>query len=383
MPRIRTSNYLVISAAALCLACSGRGSESHPDATSPEAHVIREVVELKSDSFLQQMVQEERFSGVALVMREGEVLHARGYGQATSDSLNDVTTAFHIASVTKQFTAAAVLQLVETGAVDLDTSVNEYLPEQYRSPNWGDVKVHHLLSHTSGVPDYAVVRDYYDVVDGWCLGDTVDGMVNEAMAKDLEFSPGSKFEYSNIGFTLLGFLIEHVSGVPYEEYLNSNLFEPMGMESTRVHVIGHLPAENEAEGHRWNEELGAHAPDAVVTLPVTAPDGGIVTTLADFVKWTEIYLGGEQTVLSQESLDAMRRPAMAAAEGDARGVGYGYGLSLSERTLSHGGYIVGFRSHFIVDPVQELLIVVFSNNTTSNPNRISSGLLKLLETQTP
>ncbi len=327
----------------------------------------------------------KRFSGVAVVMSEGRIVHASGYGKATKEKKNTVTTTLHVASVTKQFTAAAVLQLVEKGAVDLDVSVNEYLPQRYRSPKWGKVKIHHLLSHTSGVPDYVINRDYYNVVKGFCLGDTVDGMVREAMAKDLEFSPGMKFSYANIGFTLLGFVIEKQSRTPYDEYLAVNIFKPMKMESSRIHISGHVPTEEEAEGHRWNEELGAHMPDEVVTLPVTAPDGGLVTTLTDFVRWTDIYMGGEQPILSQRSLEAMLNPVVAVNETDVRGApqSIGYGLFLGNRLISHEGYIVGFRSYFIVNREKRLLITVFSNNTSNSPTRISCGLLEIQEKTFP
>jgi CubicO group peptidase (beta-lactamase class C family) len=99
------------------------------------------------------MVEEEHFFGVALVMKGGEIVHAKGYGKATDEKDNTVSTAFHVASITKQFTAAAALQRVEKGIVDLDTSVNAYLPERYRSPRWDSVTIHHLLSHSNGSPE--------------------------------------------------------------------------------------------------------------------------------------------------------------------------------------------------------------------------------------
>jgi len=123
-----------------------------------------------------------------------------------------------------------------------------------------------------------------------------------------------------------------------------------------------------------------------VTLPVTAPDGGLVTTLTDFIKWADIYMGGGQDILTQESLTKMTTPVISipSTDPDVAGPGglpqsYGYGLFISERLVSHPGYIVGFRSHFIVDREQQVLIAVFSNNTTNNPKRISTGLLKLLD----
>ena len=370
-----------VSIVLFCSACSGAGPETAVESTTQTISVDREVVDPRTETFLQEMVRDEHFTGVALVMKEGQIVHSKGYGDATQERENAVTTVFHVASITKQFTAAAVMQLVEQGKVELDASVNEYLPEEYQSPKWATVHIHHLLSHTSGVPDYAVTRDYYNVVRGFCLGDTVDGMVKEARAKDLEFSPGSKFSYSNIGFTLLGFVIEHVTSTPFDEYVKINILTPMGMESSRIHVEGHVPVPDEAEGHRWNEEQGVHVPDDVVSLPVTAPDGGLVTTLSDFAKWTEIYMGGQHAILTQESLDAMTNPVTETGWKSARGLPqrYGYSLFLGDSSVSHVGYIVGFRSYFFVDREEQLLIAVFTNNTTSNPVRIAAGLLGVLD----
>lgn len=385
-PIHKFKSVLMIFSLLLCAACSGPEGDAALKSSTEKVPTIREVVDPRSERYLRQMVEEERFSGAALVLKAGTIIHAKGYGSATDETDNAVDTVFHVASVTKQFTAAAILQLVEREMVDLDTSVNEYLPQQYRSPKWESVNIHHLLSHSSGVPDYALTRDYYDVVDGFCLGDTVDGMVKEAMTKDLEFEPGSDFAYSNIGFTLLGLVIENQASTPFNEYLKANVLEPMGMASSRVHIIGHVPTAKEAAGYRWNEEIDAHSPDKVVTLPVTDPDGGLVTTLSDFIRWADIYMGGRQEILTQESLAKMTTPVISIPSTDSdfadpRGVpqSYGYGLFIGESLVSHPGYIVGFRSHFIVDREQQVLIAVFSNNTTNNPRRISTGLLKLLD----
>ena len=265
--------------------CKGDATES---STGAIGSAIDEVVEPRVEAFLQEMIDEEHFSGVALIARGGKVIHAKGYGVSVGGASNNVDTAFHVASVTKQFTAAAIMQLVETGTLNIDESINAYLPKQYVTPVWNDVHLRHVLSHSSGITDYAVTRDYYDVVDGFCLGDTVDGMIREAMSKDLEFAPGTKYSYSNIGFTLLGEIIEEQTDIPYDRYMKEKILEPMGMHSSRIHIEGHVSAENEAAGHRWDEGTQKHVKDDIVSLPVTAPDGGLVTTLSDFLRWKQL-----------------------------------------------------------------------------------------------
>lgn len=367
--------YRILLHIPLVLAC-GTGFTMEQVSGSSEPRVY-EVVEPSIESFLQAMVEEEHFTGVALVARKGEVIHAKGYGKATANAVNNIVTAFHVASITKQFTAAATMQLVEKDILDLYQSINAYLPEKYNTPTWDDVHVHHLLSHSSGITDYAVTRDYYDVVDGFCLGDTVDGMIREAMSKELEFTPGTKYSYSNIGFTLLGSIIENQTKTSYDRYMQDNILEPMGMRSSRIHAEGHVPTENEAAGYRWDDVQQQHVKDDVVSLPVTAPDGGLITTLSDFLRWMQLYTGGDQDILTQPSIDKMLTKQIGMKGGGPID-GYGYGIGVGPRFIGHSGYIVGFRSRFDYERQSGTLVVLFTNNTANNPAQISSGLLTIL-----
>ncbi len=340
---------------------------------------VSNVIDGRFDSYLLKMEAEQRFSGVVLVMREGTILHARGYGAATANRANGVDTKFHVASITKQFTAAAIMQLAEKGMVKLDRSINTYLPAGYRSPKWNAVTVHHLLSHTSGIPDYAVARDYYHLAKGFGLDGTVDGMLKEAMGKDLEFAPGSRYAYSNLGYTLLGSIIENQSGASYAEYVKRNILDPLGMTSSSIHVAPHVPDEDEAEGLRWNDELMKRLPDDAVTLPATAPDGGLITTLADFARWTRIFSAGEQTILTQDSIRLMSSPHVHIGNGGPLD-SMGYGLFVGDRLTGHGGLIVGFRSQFIFDRETRSVIAVFSNDASNDAQQIAFGLLTILLT---
>ncbi len=339
--------------------------------------MMHEVIDGRFDAYLEEMVSKEHFNGAVLVMRDGSIVHAKGYGAAAANRANTVDTRFHVGSITKQFTAAAVMQLVEKGRLKLDGPINSYLPQKYRSAKWNAVTVRQLLSHTSGIADYAVTRDYYVVVKGFCLGGTVDGMVKEAMGKDLEFEPGSRFSYSDLGYTLLGIIIEKQTKTSYGDYIKKHILDPMGMRSSQIHVEGHVPDEYEAEGFRWNKELRMHGPDEVVSLPTTAPDGGLVTTLGDFAKWARIFTAGKQDVLRQESIRQMSTPQIRTGNGGPLD-SMGYGLYVGDRLLGHGGLIVGFSSQFIYDRESRSLIVVFSNDVANNPQQVAFGLLTLL-----
>lgn len=371
-----------IVCAAVGVALVGCAStESPPPTPTVQPVQLTQVIDSDIDDYVVSMLVEERFSGAVLVARGGEAIHARGYGTRAPSFPNDVDTRFHVASITKQFTAAAILQLYEAGQLVLTQSINRYLPARYRAPQWEGITAHHLLTHSSGIPDYAIVRDYYDVVDGFPLGDTVDGMIREAMAAELQFPPGSEFRYSNIGFTLLGEIVEQLSGQSYAEYLRSRVLEPMGMRDSRVHVEDHVRVPNEARGHRYSERQRRHVPDDVVSLPVTAPDGGLITTLADFLAWSRIYAGADQPILQPASIELLTGRHIAADRDEGPLSWYGYGLSTGERLIGHAGYIVGFRSQFMYDRLTDTLVVVFANNVTSNPQRIASDLLTLALTE--
>lgn len=345
-----------------------------------KVEINKELTDSAIEAFINEMIKKEHFKGVVLTAADNKVIHAKGYGMANDTMKNSINTKFHVASITKQFTAAAIMQLVEQNKVNLEASINNYLPTQYRSDKWNTINVHHLLSHTSGIEDYAVTRDYYNVVKGFCLGNTVDGIIKEAMSKELEFWPGSQFNYSNIGYTLLGEIIQNVTGVSYDRYLKTNVFEPLEMHSSFIHTTDYEASHDEAIGYRWDDEQNIHVLDDIVSLPVTEPDGNLVTTLNDFLKWTNIYVEKDQPILQEESLRKMTTPYIQADEEGPYGNidGYGYGLYVSEDLISHTGYIVGFRSHFILNPEKNIRIVVFSNNVSMSPKDVSSGIYRII-----
>lgn len=343
--------------------------------------IAKQVVDAKAEVFLQKMMLEDHFTGVALVMDKGNVVHAKGYGMACDGKPNDVSTLFHVASITKQFTAAGVMQIAEKGLIDLNGPINEYLPIKYRSSKWSTVTIHHLLlSHSSGIEDYAVTRDYYHVVNGFCLGDTVDGMIKEAMVKDLLFAPGTKFSYTNLGYTLLGLAIETQTKMLFDQYVKENILDPLGMRSSRIHIEGHVPSVDEAVGYRFSKEEKRHVFDDEISLPVMAPDGGLITSLNDFIRWIDVYKKSRQKIISPSLLTKMTSPAIKTGWGGPDGMldSYGYGLFVKDSIVSHPGEIVGFKSHFIYDRERDVLVAILSNNTSNDPIRIAMGLMTVL-----
>jgi len=346
---------------------------------------LRETIDDNAEAFLREMVASEHFSGVVLVASRERTVHKRAYGPSGKVQPNRTDRRLHVGSLTKQFTAAAIMQLVETGAVKLDDPINALLPETYRARIWSEISLGHLLTHTSGIPDYAVVRDYYDVTDGWAFSATIDGMIREAMGRALNFAPGARFEYSNIGFTLLGKIIEHRTGRRYADYIKQELLDPLGMADSEIHDEHCRSRPDDAPGLRWDDSACRHVADDVVSLPVTPADGGLVTTVDDFARWVGVYRRMALPGVSKPSLERMLQPVVPIDATrwpgrDLRGPAcYAFGVMRSGDLIMHEGSIVGFRSYFIYSLDDDLLIAVFSNNTANDVFRIAAGLFGLYD----
>jgi len=357
--------------------CKNNESETGNKFVAEEIELSKEITHPEIESLINKGINEEHFIGVVLVAVNDKIIHAKGYGMAQDGIQNRINTNFHVASITKQFTAAAIMQLLEQEKINLEESINEFLPTKYRSDKWNNLTIHHLLTHTSGIEDYAVTRDYYEVEKGFSLGNTVEGMINEAMTKELNFPSGTSFSYSNIGYTLLGEIIKYTTGEPFDSYMKKYVFKPMGMHDSFIHNTSTYTLSNdEAIGYRWDTIMNKHVPDDIVSLPVTEPDGNLVTTLGDFLKWTKIYTEQNETILKKASIEKMITPYIEDNFSFMKkhNPHYGYGLNLTDNTISHPGYIVGFRSHFIVDTNQQIQVFVFNNNVSNDPRNISRGI---------
>src|SRR6185436_13682312 len=172
-----------------------------------------------------------QFNGSVLVAENGKVVYKGAYGLANMewDIPNTPDTKFRLGSITKQFTATVILQLVEQGKIKLDAKLTDYLPE-YRKDTGDKVTIHNLLTHTSGIPSYTSLPGFFQNVSRNPF--TVDDFIKKYASGELEFEPGTKFVYDNSGYFLLGAIIEKVTGKPYEQVLKENIFDPLGMKNS-------------------------------------------------------------------------------------------------------------------------------------------------------
>ena len=304
------------------------------------------------------------FSGAVLVARDGEILLDRGYGLANREwnAPNDGDTRFRLASVSKQFTAVAVVLLAERGLVDLDAPVKTYLADA--PPAWDPVTVRHLLNHTSGVPNFTGFSDY---AASRTRPTTPTELIARFRDRPLDFQPGERWSYSNSGYVLLTAIIEAVGGQPYARFVQENLFQPLGMaDSGYDDRAAVLP--RRAAGYSRGPGGVVNAEYLDMSIPQGA--GGLYSTTRDLLKWEQGLFGGR--LLKPESLAELTRPGLND---------YALGLRVVETdgdtVVSHNGGIEGFNTYLGYETTDKLTVVVLGNLNGPAPDKIGADLMTL------
>ncbi|HEY0511756.1 MAG TPA: serine hydrolase [Thermoanaerobaculia bacterium] len=296
-----------------------------------------------------------------LIARDGKVLLRKGYGLANLELGVPVQPdmVFELASVTKQFTAAAVLMLQERGKLSVEDDVTQYLPGY---PTHGQtITLHHLLTHTSGIPNLTGLPEWWPRVREDL---TVQQLIDIFKDKPLEFRPGEKVSYSNSGYILLGAVIEKVSGKTYEDFVEQEIFAPLGMKRSRyAHATEVVPGR--VAGYDQTEAGYKVAEYVSMTQPYAA--GALLSTVDDLALWVEGLYGGK--LLKQASLERMTTPLVLGSGPSTKA---GYGLQISDedgaRIVEHGGGLPGFSSHLLSLPGQRLVVAVLSNGFGKEPS---------------
>ncbi len=302
-----------------------------------------------ADAYLAEQTASGRFSGAVLVAREGRILLEKGYGLADRERAvpNTPQTRFHIASLTKQFTAMAILQLQERGKLRVTDRISRYLPGCPSA--WRDITIEHLLTHTSGLVDYFNL----DAVRG-LLARPVTPAEIVALFRDqpLQCEAGSNYCYSNSGYVLLGQIVERASGQSYATWIGSNILSPLGM----AHTTYGPPAPPLACAVGY-ETAWTRAPDADLSLGYSA--GGLSSTVEDLYLWDQALY--TTRLCSRASLDAMfTSHAMA---GEKVGCGYGWFIRdvSGRRRISHTGLLYGHSAIIARFPDERVTIIMLSN----------------------
>ncbi len=344
-----------LTSALLLLGATAAGQGAHPDAVA--VYVTAEM-------------QHQHIPGIALlVSREGKTVRAQGFGFANVEHQVPVKpeTIFQSGSVGKQFTATAIMMLVEEGKLRLDDPITKFFKDA--PPAWKQVTVRHLLSHTGGFTDYPKDFDFRKDY-------TEDQLLNIIEAIPLAFAPGDKWSYSNLGYATLGILIHRVTGKFYGDFLQERIFGPLGMQTTRIireadivpdRAAGYRLVEGELKNQEWVSP----------SLNTTA-DGSLYFSILDLAKWdAALYT---EKLLKRSSLEQMWAP-VKLNNGKPNSDHYGFGWFIEtdhgHRVIRHGGSWQGFKSQISRYVDDKLTVVVLANLAEADQGKIAAHVAEL------
>jgi CubicO group peptidase (beta-lactamase class C family) len=341
--RTRTTVFLLIGCLLPVPVCQGQGDPS------------------RMEQIVQSYATTKQFMGSVLVVQNDKVLLDKGYGYANLEWQipGSPDAKFRLGSLTKQFTAACILLLEERGKLKTDDPVKKYMTDA--PATWDKITIYNLLTHTSGIPNFTSFPDYRSTE---AAPTTAEKLVARFRDKNLDFQPGEKWNYSNSGYVLLGYLIEKISGQSYQDFVQENIFKPLGMNDSGYDsnsaIILHR-AYGYAPGPRGPMNAG------YIDMSISFSAGGLYSTTHDLLRWEQGLFGGK--VLSAASLKKMTTPF----KND-------YACGLEVRTVNghtkidHGGGIEGFNTELSYYPDDKLVIVVLGNLNGAAPAEISTQL---------
>lgn len=323
------------------------------------------------DSVVRQAMAARQIVGTSVaVARGGRVLVAKGYGYADLENEVPATerTVYRVGSVTKQFTAAGIMLLVESGKISLTDELTRFLPDYQVKGH--RVTVDQLLTHTSGIKGYTEMPVFWEQSR---LDLTHDQMIKMFSAEPFEFSPGERYQYNNSAYYLLGVIIEKVSGDSYTDFLKARLLDPVGLSQTYYLDEGPI-VKHRARGYEVRNGQVVNADPLSMKLPYAA--GSLGSTVLDLIKWKAALVRGQ--VVSSDSYQRMILPAPL---NDGQQTTYGYGLAIGsvegKKKISHGGGINGFRAQLAYYPDDDLTIAVLCNTGSANPEVLESRVARL------
>lgn len=331
-------------------------------AVEPSARQIK----VKVDEYMKSAVDVERFTGSILIARDGQPIVSKSYGMANVELgvPNTPTTVFRLASLTKQFTATAIMMLQERGKLSVNDPISKYLTDCPES--WKSITIRHLLTMTSGIPGVTALElgPLRGLPVPW------DQWLEATKKKPMDFAPGEDFKYANSGYTLLGFIIERVSGKSYGEFLQENIFAPLGMKQSGYEDPLRI-IKNRATGYRQLPgDPITNVPYAEVIRLYAA--GGIYSTTEDLLRWDQAL--NTNKLLSQKSLDEMYTPFREMLPGKGYAYGWWTSQKFGRREIAHGGNLAGFITYIARFPSDRVTVIVLSNNGRGSSGKICNVL---------
>jgi CubicO group peptidase (beta-lactamase class C family) len=307
-------------------------------------------VEAKVDSYVKPYLEAKSFSGAILIARGGKIVLSKGYGMANYelDAPNTPQTRFHIASISKTFTSAAIMMLEERGLLSVSDTLAKFIADY---PGGDKITIHHLLTHTSGIQN---VNDFPDYDAKSKFPQTTDSIIAMFKNRPLTFQPGARYSYSNSNYNLLAFIIEKVSGKSYGDFLRENIFDPLRMKDTAHDARPQTMIKNRASGYApvaFNELENAPWLD----WTIKTGNGSLYSTVEDLYKWDRALY--TEKILKQSTLDKI-------FTAHTEGTGYGWFVSRrhNRRAIRMNGRSSGFQCEIQRYTDDDVFVAVLSNN---------------------
>ncbi len=336
------------------------------------------------DEYLTAQSKYFKFNGNVLVAENGDIVFQKSYGYADFDTkrmLND-SSVFELASVSKQFTATGILLLMDKGKLKLTDSLRQYFPEL----PYSNITIYHMLTHTSGLPDYMeVVMQNWDKSKVAFNNDVIQILAKEKLP--VVFKPGDQWEYSNTAYMILASIIEKVSGQSFKDYMAAHIFQPLGMTNTRIYntrrsLKDTIP--NYAYGYVYNDSLMRYIlPDNdpnqnfVIYMDGIQGDGIVNSTTGDLLKWDRAVKN--HTLLAESTQKEMLKGQSLSDTINQSYYGFGVAISKTDlgNLISHSGGWPGYTTFLARNPDSDQTYIVLSNNSANSPG-ISNGLQHIM-----
>lgn len=321
-------------------------------------------LEEKVDAYMQAHVQQKTFMGSLLIAQGGKILFKKGYGMANMEHqiAHTPQSKFRLGSISKQFAATAIMQLQEESLLSVHDPIKKYLSDY---PHGETITIHHLLTHTSGIPSFTSFPEYRKMM---VKSLSLDEIIATFKDKPLEFQPGEKHKYSNSGYILLGYIIEKTSGLAYADYLQKNILKPLGMASSG-YDYNHIILPRRASGYA--QAKGEFINASYIDMKIPHAAGALYSTVEDLYIWDRALY--TEKILSSKSLEQMFTPFKD---------NYAYGWNVRElfdhKIIWHGGGINGFVTYFARFPEDDACIIALCNLEGSQMRKISRDLPAIL-----
>lgn len=335
-----------------------------------DAQQLTKSYEKKIDSLIRtEFGNKNEPGGVFMITRKGKSIYKKAFGKANLELETDMSPdqVFQIGSMTKQFTAIAILMLEQQGKLSVNDPVSKYSKDY---PNGENITIHHLLTHTSGIKDFTKMKTLSSISQKEMKP---EAMVDFFKNEPVDFAPGEKFDYNNSGYVLLGYIIELVSGDTYENFIQKNIFDKAGMTHS-YYATDRKVIPKRAYGYHKKEQGFVNR--TVISFSIPYSSGSLMSTVDDLWKWQQA-LNQNLLLNPVETQKAFKKYKLNNGEEFT----YGYGWHLKEMNgaadREHGGSVFGFKSMGVYIPGEDIYVIGLSNCDCHSPTEITKNMAKI------